>query len=158
MMSSAYHASHANGLPNPSSDPQFYARVPYRRLVAWIIDSVIIVVLAVIAALIFGIMTLGIGFIIAPIVGATVSFTYRCMFLATKSATPGMMVMGIEFRTLSGARFELKEAAIHTLAFMVVFMTFFGQVASAILMGTTEYGRGLPDLLLGSTAINRPLE
>jgi len=157
-MAYTYEASHANGLPNPIQDPQFYKGVPFRRLVAWVIDSVIIVFLAVLAAIVFGVMTLGIGFLIAPLVGATVSFTYRCMFIAAKSATPGMLVMGIEFRTLNGSRFELKEAAIHTLAFMVVFLTFFGQVASVIMMGTTEYGRGLPDLLLGSTVINRPLE
>jgi len=98
-MAYTYEASHANGLPNPIQDPQFYKGVPFRRLVAWVIDSVIIVFLAVLAAIVFGVMTLGIGFLIAPLVGATVSFTYRCIpkrlpFRAERSGNPYPRIHG----------------------------------------------------------------
>jgi len=41
-----------------------------------------------------------------------------------------MMVMGIEFRTMSGQKFEFRDALIHTGLYTIAVMTFFGQIIS----------------------------
>jgi len=46
-MDMTYNHSMTQGLPDPTTDAEFYEGVPARRLIAWIIDAVIIVALAV---------------------------------------------------------------------------------------------------------------
>lgn len=157
-MDMTYNPSISNGLPNPQTDVEFYQGVPFRRFMAWIIDAVIIIALSVIATLVLGVLTLGIALLFAGFLFMATGFVYRVAFIASKSATLGMAVMGIEFRTISGHKFELREALIHTGIYTVMVMTFFGQVASIITMITTQYGRAMPDFVLGSTVINRPLQ
>lgn len=157
-MDSGFTYFHPDGLPNPKSDPQFYQGVPVRRLVAWIIDVIIVGLVAGITALLFGVMTLGLGFLLAPLIFLSLNLIYRIGMLANHSATIGMMFTGIEFRTLRGHRFGIWEAAIHTIAYMIVFATMIGQTASVAFMMFGAYGRSLPDLLLGSVAINRPMD
>jgi len=157
-MDMTYSPNLANGLPDPRTDAEFYSGVPLRRALAWVIDGVIIIALAVIGVLVAGLLTLGIAFFFAGFLFMLTSFVYRAGFIAVKSATPGMMAMGIEFRTMSGHKFETRDALIHTGLYTLVVMSFFGQMLSMITMIATDYGRGLPDMVLGSTAINRPLE
>jgi len=157
-MEMSYTPNMTNGLPDPQQDAEFYSGVPVRRGMAWIIDAVIIIALAVIGTLIAGLLTLGIAFFFASFLFMATSFLYRVGFIAARSATPGMMAMGIEFRTMTGHKFEFKDALIHTVIYTLLVVSFFGQILSMITMVATEYGRGLPDFVLGSTAINRPLQ
>ncbi len=153
-----YNPSISNGLPHPDDDGEFYYGVAFRRLLAWIIDTIIIIALSVIATLVLGVLTLGIAVLFTSVLFMVTGFVYRVAFIASKSATLGMAVMGIEFRTIRGHKFELREALIHTGIYTVMVMTFFGQVASILTMLTTRYGRSIPDFVLGSTVINRPLQ
>ena len=145
-----------NGLPDPHVDAGFYDGVPAKRLIAFVIDFVIILGLSICVWMIFGIMTLGIGLLLAPAIGFWTSVGYRIVTLAGKSATLGMRVMGIEFRTAAGDRFDFTHAAIHSVLFSFLFPTVIGQIISIITMLATPHGRAVPDLVLGSTAINRP--
>jgi len=145
-----------NNLPDPLTDPQFYDGVTAKRGVAFVIDVVIITALAGFVVMSFGITTLGIGFIAAAPLAFATSIAYRVVTLATRSATVGMMVMGIEFRTHRGEKFDLTHAVVHSLAFVFLFSTMIGQVISVMFMMASNMGRGAPDLLLGSAAINRP--
>ena len=157
-MQTAYSPNMMTGLPDPRSDVEFYEGVPSKRLFAWVIDAILIIVLSVLVVLVMGILTIGVAFFFAGFLFMVTGFLYRVVFLATKSATPGMALMGIQFRTIEGSKFELKEAIFHTGLYTVMVMTFFGQVGSIITMVTTEYGRSIPDIVLGSTAINKPLQ
>ena len=157
-MDMTYAPQHANGLPDPRTDTEFYSGVPTRRAAAWVIDAVLIIALTVIGTLIAGLLTLGFAFFFASFLFMATSFVYRVAFISAKSATPGMMAMGIEFRTMNGQKFETRDALIHTFLYTLMVMSFFGQILSMVTMATTEYGRGLPDFVLGSTAINRPLQ
>ncbi len=157
-MDMTYNHTISQGLPDPVRDAEFYDGVPARRFIAWIIDAVIIVVLAVIATLFATVLTLGIALFFASFLFMVTSFIYRVGFIAGWSATPGMAAMGIEFRTMNGQKFEFRDALIHTGLYTIAVMTFFGQVLSMVTMASTQYGRGLPDFVLGSTAINRPLQ
>ena len=98
------------GLPDPEHDRQFYDGVPARRLVAWFIDLAIVLAVGVPVAVVFGVMTLGFGFALFPIVVGGIGFLYRTATIAGGSATWGMRVTGIEFRRGDGSRFDLMTA------------------------------------------------
>jgi uncharacterized RDD family membrane protein YckC len=144
--------SDSSGLPDPDTDPQFYADVPVKRLVAWLIDTVLIAILSLLALA----STLFLAIFIFPLIFAAVHLVYRSVFIARGSATPGMRVMGIELRNHLGHRFGPGEAVVHTLAYSVVSAFVLPQIVGIVMMLTTARGQGLHDLLLGSTAINRP--
>ena len=141
------------GLPDPDSDAQFYSGVPAKRLVAFLIDVVLVWGIAILVSL----LTLGIGFLIMGFLIAVIDLIYRTLTIGSKSATLGMRMMGIELRTFGGDRFNTGHALIHTLLFYVMLAFVIVQLISVIMMGGSRYGRGLHDLVVGSTMINRPL-
>lgn len=143
---------HADGLPDPIADRQFYDGVPTRRLVAWLFDTIIIGAISIAISL----FTLGLLFFVFPLVFMLASFFYRWLTIAARSSTPGMRLTGIEFRDRQGEKFSSGQAAGHTLLYHLTLITGLAQLISIILMLLTAKGQGLPDLLLGSTAINRP--
>ena len=69
-----------------------------------------------------------------------------------------MRMMGIELRDRRGDRFDLGTAAAHTGIFMLLMASLLGWIATVTCILTTRYRQGLPDLLLGTAAINRPLD
>ncbi len=138
-------------LPDPRRDAAFYASVPAKRLVAWLIDSTIILAFTLIAIP----LTLFTAIFFLPLLWLVLSFAYRTVTLSRGSATWGMRFMGIEFRTGRGERFALGDAAAHTLLYSLAMAFVLPQVVSAVLMLTTERGQGLPDLALGTVALNQ---
>ncbi|MEN8833702.1 MAG: RDD family protein [Pacificibacter sp.] len=140
------------GLPDPHSQSEFYENTPAKRLIAFVIDLVIVVVLS---ALIVP-LTAFTGIFYFPFLVAIVGFAYRVVTLARSSATVGMRMMGIEFRTSKGEHFDLGMAFLHTAMYTVWSTTGLPQIISVILMLTTARKQGLSDLILGSAAINRP--
>lgn len=147
-----------SGLPDPVRDRQFYEGVPARRLAAWFVDLVVVLAVGVPVALIFGLATLGFGLALFPFVVAGVGFVYRTLTIAGGSATWGMRFMGIELRRWDGSRFDLPTAFLHTAIYTVAFSVVILQVASMGMMLATRYGQGLPDIVLRTTAINRPAD
>ncbi|MFS4437554.1 RDD family protein [Paracoccaceae bacterium GXU_MW_L88] len=141
-------------LPHPEHDAQFYSGVATKRLVAWLLDAGLMMLICVI----FGIVTLGIGFLLLPVVFVFIDAIYRWMTLSGRSATLGMRLVGIEFRNGRGERFDAAEAALHTAAYIGCWIVMPLQLISALMMGVNEGGRGLPDMLLGSACINSPDE
>jgi uncharacterized RDD family membrane protein YckC len=148
--------THAPGLPDPIHDARFYDGVALRRLVAFVIDVALIGALAVLAVLVFGVATLGLGFLAAAPIVLAVSFVYRAGSLATWSATPGMALAGVELRRFDGRPFGTVEAIGHTLLFMVFFGLVLPQLVSVFLMLVSTPGRALHDMPFGAAAINRP--
>jgi len=144
-MSTSWH------LPDPERQPEFYADVPVKRLIAWGIDTVIIIALCLMAVL----FTLGLGFFIFPALYLTLGFAYRTLTIAGGSATWGMRVMAIEFRRADGDRFDLPMAALHTLGYSLSIAVFPAQIASIVMMLSTARAQGLTDHVLGTVAINR---
>ena len=146
------------GLPDPDRDRQFYDGVPMRRLAAWVIDLVVILVVGVPLALIFGLVTIGIGFALFPFIIATIGFLYRVATISRGSATWGMQIMGIELRRHDGSRFDLATAILHTTIYTVALWTVFLQVLSCITIVFSRHRQGLNDIILRTTAINRPAD
>ena len=87
-----------SGLPDPDYDAEFYTDVPSKRLIAWVIDTVLI------AAIVFVLTFLGflIPLLFLPVLFAVVGFLYRWSTIASRSATPGMRVMAIELMNRDG--------------------------------------------------------
>jgi uncharacterized RDD family membrane protein YckC len=147
-----------DGLPDPERDRQFYEGVPARRLAAWFIDLAIILIIGVPLAVMFGLLTLGFGFVLFPLLVAGVGFVYRSATIAAGSATWGMRFVGIELRRGDGSRFDLITAVLHTALYTLALGMMVVQLVSCIAMVGTRFGQGLPDLILGTTAINRPAD
>lgn len=141
----------ATGLPDPEFGAGFYADVAPKRLLAWVVDT-LLVILATLAAVL---MTALIGLFFVPVIFLTLSFLYRYVTIARGSATWGMRLAAIEFRTLQGARLDRATAFVHTLGYTLSVAFVLPQLVSIALMLTTARGQGLSDLILGTAAINR---
>ncbi|WP_223422484.1 RDD family protein [Tateyamaria pelophila] len=138
-------------LADPVTQPQFYKDVASKRLFAWLIDTVVILLMSMIIVPFTAFVAL---FFFVGLY-AVVSFAYRTITLATGSATWGMRLMAIEIRDASGARLDLSGAFLHTLGYMISWAVAPLQLISIVLMATSARGQGLTDMVMGSAALNR---
>lgn len=139
------------GLPDPETQAEFYADIPAKRLVAFVIDTLIVTVLTVVIVP----FTAFIALFFLPLLWLVVGLAYRIITLANNSATPGMWLTGIELRNSQGERFNLGLAAAHTILYAISVSMFIPQVISIILMMTGARAQGLSDHILSTAAINR---
>ncbi|TDK50791.1 RDD family protein [Antarcticimicrobium luteum] len=140
-----------SALPDPFDQPQFYDAVPAKRLIAWLIDSVVTFVLCLGVVL----ATAFVGLFIWPLLFAVLGFAYRVVTLAAGSATWGMRFAGIELRDAHGARLDLGQAVAHTAGYTISLAVPVLQVISVVMMLTGARGQGLSDTVLGTVALNR---
>ncbi|MBE1282376.1 MAG: RDD family protein [Rhodobacteraceae bacterium] len=138
-------------LPDPHAQPQFYDAVPAKRLIAWIADTVVILILCMIAIP----LTAFIGLFFWPVLYLVIGFAYRVVTIANGSATWGMRFTGIELRNNHGQRLDLGMALAHTLGYSISLALPLLQVISIVMMLTGARGQGLTDAFLGTVAINR---
>jgi uncharacterized RDD family membrane protein YckC len=136
--------------PDPDQFPQLYAGVPAKRGLAWVLDSLIVLLLVLLAIP----MTAFVGLFFLPLLWLTVGFLYRWVTLARGSATPGMRFCGIEIRAPGGARLDAASAALHTLGYTVSVAVFPLQLVSIASMILSRRGQGLTDHVLGTVAVN----
>lgn len=140
------------GLPDPELLPEFYALVPAKRLLAWLVDGVLILLLTAVVLLLTALLTIW----ILPLLYVAVNVAYRVVALARWSATPGMLLMAVELRDARGARLDAMTALLHTLGYTASSVLVLPQVASVALMLITPRRQGLSDLVLGTAMLNRP--
>ena len=138
-------------IPDPETQPEFYADIPLKRLLAWAVDTVLVIV----ACLLIVPFTAFIGLFFFPFLMLLVGIPYRILTIASGSATWGMRLMAIELRTASGEKFDMGMAFAHTLLFTACCAVFPIQMLSAFLMASTSRAQGIPDLFLGTVALNR---
>lgn len=139
-------------LPDPELLPEFYRYVPFKRLVAWVIDTLLILLLTLVVVP----FTAFTAVFFLPLLYVALNLGYRTVGLARWSATPGMWVMAIELRHLSGHRLDPGNAFLHSLGYTVSVLIPFLQVVSICLMLVTPRGQGLTDHILKTAALNRP--
>jgi len=144
---------------DPATQPELFEGVLARRVVAFVIDFIVISIPVVLAAMFifaFGIVTLGLGFALywllptATVIWAIVYFGVTVGGAA--SATIGMRMMDLEMRTWYGAPAYFVLGAVHAIAFWftVSFFTPFVLLVAFF----NERGRLLHDILLGTVIIN----
>ncbi len=141
---------------DPEAQPELFDSVLAKRIVAFVVDAIVIFLLLVPAMIIVGVLgfiTLGVGWLLYPPLFAIVALTYVALTLGgPRSATVGMRVAGIEVRTWSGQRLFPLLAIMHG----VLFWFSIGLLTPLILIvGLFTYRRQLlHDLLLGVVALN----
>jgi len=140
------------GLPDPARKPEFYRGVAMKRAIAWVID-VVFIGIACTLILPFTAFT---GVFFFPFLMLVVGFLYRWFTLAGGSATWGMRIMAIELRDHDGLKFQSGTALGHTLGYTLSVAMAPAQLISMIMMVATARGQGLTDMVLGTTAVNKP--
>jgi uncharacterized RDD family membrane protein YckC len=138
--------------PDPHRHAAFYEGVLPKRVLAWVVDVVLI---SLVTALIVP-FTAFTALFFLPLLFLTVGFLYRWTTLTGRSATWGMRLMNIEFLDRNGQRFDGATALLHTLGYTLSMAFVMPQILSVVLMVMSSRGQGLSDLVLGSVAINTP--
>lgn len=146
---------------DPAANPELFEGVLARRLVAFIIDLIIIAIPLVMAAMfifVFGLLTLGLGWmlfwLLSPL-SAIWALVYFGLTLGSQSsATIGMRAMELEMRTWYGAPAYFVLGAVHAVAFWlsVTMLTPFILIVGLF----NSRRRLLHDMLLGIVIINKP--
>ncbi|MEO6301261.1 MAG: RDD family protein [Paracoccaceae bacterium] len=137
--------------PDPVSERHFYADVPVKRALAWVIDTALI-------AFIIMLIVPFTGFLALFFLGGlylVVNFVYRWIGLARHSATVGMRLVGVEFRDGQGYRLDTMTAFAHTLGYSLSVAFVFPQLISLALMAFSRRGQSLTDHVLGTLLVNR---
>jgi len=143
-------------LYEPETHPELYDGVLSKRIVAFVVDAIIVIVLMIPAALVVfvvGVITLGIGWLLYGALFAIVALGYVALTLGgNAAATVGMKATGIEMRTWNGGRPFPLLAVLHALIFWfsVSLLT-----PLILLVGLfTRRRQLLHDLLLGTLVLN----
>jgi uncharacterized RDD family membrane protein YckC len=146
---------------DPVANPELFEGVLARRCIAFVIDIIIIAIPVLLAALfivIFGVVTLGLGWLLfwlfwpATVIWAIVY--YGLTFGSAASATIGMRVMELEMRTWYGAPAYFVLGAVHA----IVYWLTVSYLTPLILLVAffNERRRCLHDMLVGTIVINSP--
>lgn len=138
-------------LPDPQYQPEFYSDIAPKRLMAWVIDVGMILGMTLLVLP----FTAFIGLFFLPFLYAVIGFVYRVLTISGGSATLGMRVMSVELRTAAGEKLDLGSAFLHTLGYYLSFAMALVQLASVVLMITSERGQSLTDMVLGTVMLNR---
>jgi uncharacterized RDD family membrane protein YckC len=136
--------------PDPHTQPQFYEGIPTKRLLAWIVDMILIVLICLLIVP----FTAFTGIFFFPFLMLVVGFIYRWATLAGSSATWGMRLMAMEIRRGDDRPFDGGTALLHTLGYSVSLAFPVLQVISVVLMLTSERRQGLTDMVLGTVPLN----
>jgi len=146
---------------DPAANPELFEGVLARRVIAFFIDIVIIVIPAVFAAIfifMFGLVTLGLGWalfwLLWPATVIWAIFYYGLTFGAPASATIGMRVMDLEMRTWYGAPAYFVLGAVHAVVYWISVSALTPLVLLVALFN--ERKRLLHDILVGTVVINNP--
>jgi len=144
---------------DPIRSPELFEGVLARRIVAFVIDFILIAIPVVLAAMFifaFGLVTLGLGFALywllppATVVWALIYF--GATLGSPRSATIGMRVMNLEMRTWYGAPAYFVLGAVHA----IVFWVSISALTPFILLVAffNDRRRLLHDIVLGTVVIN----
>ena len=147
-------------VPSPYEDAQFYAGVPVRRLVAFVIDvciAALLMTVIVVVGFVVGFLTFGLGWIVAFLLFIAADFLYRWLTISADSATWGMAIAGIELRDRRGERLDAGQALVHTGAYYVTVALGIPILLNLLVMFISPHRRLIHDFLLGTVMINRPV-
>src|SRR6187455_596656 len=144
---------------DPATQPELFEGVLARRVVAFVIDFIILAVPVLLAAMFifaFGIVTLGLGFALYWLLSPATVIWALLYFGGTlggpNSATLGMRVMDLEMRTWYGAPAYFVLGAVQAIVFWITVSVLTPFVLLVCLFN--ERRRCLHDILVGTIVIN----
>ena len=135
--------------------PRLYEGVRTRRMLAFVVDYSLILILSIPAAVVvflLGIVTLGLGWMLYGILLPLIAVTYVGLTMGSQAqATPGMRMAGVRIERLDGARVDPVFAVLHG----VLFWASNALLTPLILLVGLFTARKqlLQDLLLGTVVI-----
>jgi uncharacterized RDD family membrane protein YckC len=144
---------------DPATNPELFEGVLARRVVAFIIDVVIVAIPVVFAAIFifaFGIVTLGLGWLLywllPPATAVWAIVYYGLTFGSSASATLGMRTVDLEMRTWYGAPSYFLLGAVHAIVYWITVSALTPLILLVALFNSRQ--RLLHDMLLGTIVIN----
>src|SRR5690606_39943379 len=148
-------------LPNPASAPELFEGVLARRVIAFFIDTAIMILLTVViavAGVIAGFLTLGLGWIALPFVIVFVLLGYYAVTLGSPSrATVGMAMMDLVLTPSRGAPLDGWKILIHPLIFWIT--SWIAWPVSLAIALFTPRREMVQDLVAGTLMVRRsPME
>ncbi|SFZ81323.1 Uncharacterized membrane protein YckC, RDD family [Devosia enhydra] len=151
----------SQNLPDPSTAPELFDGVLQRRMVAYVIDFVFLLLIAIIIAfvgLIAGFLTLGLGWVAIPIVAPIAVLGYYAATLGShRRATPGMQAMDIILTPTRGAPLDGWRILIHPLLFWIT--VWISWPLSLVFALFTPRQQMVHDLIAGTLMVRRsPME
>jgi uncharacterized RDD family membrane protein YckC len=147
-------------LPDPASAPELFEGVLSRRIIAWLVDSVIIFAIATavfVVGLIIGVLTLGIGLIAMPFILPVAVLAYYAMTLGSPArSTVGMRVFDLVLTPARGKPLDGWTILIHPIIF---WLTIWFAWIAVLLPLFTPRRQMLHDLVTGTLMLRRsPME
>lgn len=146
---------------DPLAEPELFRGVLTRRVVAFIIDVIVLMIpplLATIFIAVFGLLTLGLGWMLFWLLSpATVIWAlayYGLTLGGPHSATLGMRAVGLQMRTWFGEPAYALLGATHAVVFWVSVSVLTPLVLLVGLFNSRR--RLLHDFVLGTVVINNP--
>ena len=127
------YSTRSSGLPDPELQPEFYNGVLPKRLLAWVVDVVLLFILTTVLAT----LTV-VGWFFWAGIYLVLSFVYRTATLQG-GGTLGMRFFGIELRNAQGARFSGAEAVLHTATYLMSMAFFLPMILSWGTMLTNDF-------------------
>ncbi|NBZ87480.1 RDD family protein [Stagnihabitans tardus] len=143
--------NHAQQTLHVIPEARLFQGVAGRRLLAWVIDTVLIAVITTFLTVLTGFLAL---FFLGGLYVA-VNFLYRWLGLARHSATLGMRMMGLTFIDRDTQAIDGGTAFLHTLFYTLSVAFVIPQVLSVLLIAFTRDHRSLSDIVLGTALVNR---
>jgi uncharacterized RDD family membrane protein YckC len=144
---------------DPFTNPELFEGVLARRVVAFLIDFVILAVPVVFVAMfifVIGIVTLGLGFLLYALLWPAMiiwAVAYYGLTLGSPaSATIGMRIMDIEMRTWYGSPAYFVLGAVHAIVFWITVSALTPFILLVCLFNHRR--RCLHDILVGTIIIN----
>ena len=144
---------------DPATQPELFEGVLARRVMAFVIDVVIItmpLIFLAIVIFIFGLVTLGLGwflfFLLSPIAVIWALVYYGLTFGGPASATIGMRMVDLEMRTWYGSPAYFVLGAVHAVVFWITVSMITPLILIVCLFN--ERRRCLHDMLVGTVVIN----
>ena len=123
-----------------------------RRIVAVLLDLILVSFLSMALFVVLGFLTLGVAWLILPPLFPFVAFFYNGLTISGwRMATPGMKAMDLEMRLVDGSPTPFLHAAVHAVLFYVSWM--FPPVFLFSLFASDK--RCLHDILAGVIVLRR---
>ena len=146
---------------NPWVHPEYFATITIRRVVAYVLDIVVIAFLATMIWMFLvtlGFFTLGIAWVLLWLPAFLLPLFYHIFFIAgRRSATPGMRVVGIRVMTMSPSTQGMERPSLSQAIIQIV--AFYGSIAAtgSLILAIALFNarrRTLHDWLAGTVVVN----
>ncbi len=145
--------------PLSGIDPLRLEGVRTRRMLAFVVDYLLILAgisIGAVAVFILGVLTLGLAWLLFPILGVLVAFTYIGVTMGSPAqATPGMQMFSLRIEREDGANIDWTTAIVHAVLFWVIHVIGTPLVLAISLFSSRK--RLAHDMLLGTVVLRRDI-